>query len=82
MQEKKKKKRFCNDVHPRNQTTQAHLYVTRRGHVSARCRLSPEEELLVLNKATRVCAEAMDAAAKKTAEGAAAQSSLGAQAGR
>lgn len=61
---------------------QAHLYVTRRGHVSATCRLSPEEELLVLDKATRVCAEAMEAAAKENAEGSAAQSSIGAQAGR
>ena len=67
---------------PHTHTLQAHLYVTKRGHVSARCRLSPEEELLVLNKATRVCSEAADAAAKETAEGVAAHSSLGAQAGR
>lgn len=56
--------------------------MTRRGHVSARCRLSPEEELLVLDKATRVCSEAMEAAARKTAEGSAAHASIGAQAGR
>lgn len=56
--------------------------MTRRGHVSAHCRLSPEEELLVLDKATKVCGEAMEAAAKENAEGSAAHSSIGAQAGR
>lgn len=50
--------------------------------MSATCRLSPEEELLVLDKATRVCSEAMDAATKENEEGSAAHSSIGAQAGR
>lgn len=50
--------------------------------MSATCRLSPEEELLVLDKATRVCSEALEAAAKENAEGSAAHSSIGEQAGR
>lgn len=50
---------------------QAHLYVTKRGHVSARCRLSPEEELLVLDKASKLASVQM-AAAIAEAEGASA----------
>lgn len=61
---------------------QAHLYVTKRGHVSAHCRLSPEEEMLMLDKATRVASIAAAEAAKETAQGAKAHTSLGEQAGR
>ena len=55
--------------------------MTRRGHVSTRCRLSPEEELLVLDKATKVASIAAADAAKEAAKGAVA-GSLGEQAGR
>lgn len=61
---------------------QAHLYVTKRGHVSARCRLSPEEELLVLDKATKVAGKAALEAAEETAKEAATNSTIGEQAGR
>lgn len=50
--------------------------------MSARCRLSPEEELLVLEKATRVASIAAAEAAKETAKGASSATSLGEQAGR
>ncbi|CAM9876619.1 unnamed protein product, partial [Discosporangium mesarthrocarpum] len=36
---------------PWNLLEQVHLYVTRRGHVSASCLLTPEEELVVLDEA-------------------------------
>lgn len=49
--------------------------------MSARCRLSPEEELLVLDKATKVASIAAADAAKETARGANAVT-LGEQAGR
>lgn len=49
--------------------------------MSARCRLSPEEELLVLDKATKVAIIAAADAAKETARGAN-NVSLGEQAGR
>lgn len=70
-------------VLPWDLVEQAHLYVTRRGHVSARCRLSPEEELLMLEKATKVANLAAVAAAKeREALSPRGSVSLGAQAGR
>lgn len=61
---------------------QAHLYVTKRRHVSARCLLSPEEERLVLDKAAKIANQAAAEAFIEAERESSAPVSLGMQAGR
>lgn len=61
---------------------QAHLYVTKRRYVSARCLLSPEEERIMLDKAAKIANQAAAEAVMEAERESSGPVSLGMQAGR